>query len=181
MQVPPAKCPRLDVSSAVKFQRGFVGSAEIRRSSNEPWNVLRKHVQHLAGSIPPSDTLGAGWKDREIAIPTLRQLAALHETNFGSELGIFALIVSKELRPAPPRVCTPRAYAIGEMLAHCIGNEKLGVLGPAIKALREADLLFAERLPMSLGRVMLMGRAVAYMAIQNDKGWPSLGITEGIQ
>ncbi len=94
---------------------------------------------------------------------------------------MFDVIGSDEFRPLPPRFCAARAYATGEMFAHSIGNKKLCVLRPAIKALRKAHLLLAERLAMSSGGVMFMRCTVAYMAVQNDEGWTSLGLPEAIQ
>ena len=49
------------------------------------------------------------------------------------------------------------------------GHEKLGILGPAIAALGKAYFLFAERLAMGGAGVLLVRRAVADMALDDDQ------------
>ena len=126
-------------------------------------------------------SFGAGRKDRKITVPAFWQFAPLHLANFHGEVGVLSLIVGEELRPPPPRLCAARADAIREMLAHSIGNKKLRVLWPAVKAFDEADFFFAERLAMGCRRVVFMWRTVADVAIENDEGWPSLGLAKHVQ
>src|SRR5207342_2989791 len=69
-----------------------------------------------------------------------------------------------------------RADSGGEVLAHGVGNQELGVLGPAIGALDEANFLLAQRLAMGRGGILLVRRAVSDMAVKNDEGRTSLGL-----
>src|SRR5208337_538181 len=181
MQVSAAGCLSLEVAGALEFQRGFVGCAKIRRSANKPWDILRKHIEDLPRSIPPRDALAARRKDRKIAIPALRQLAPLHQSDFGGEMGIFAFVLGEELRPLPPGLCATRADAVGKTLVHNVRNEKLRILGPAIKTLREANLFFAERLAVRFGRIVLVRRTVTDVAVENDEGWTALRIAKDIK
>src|SRR5262245_29886630 len=64
------------------------------------------------------------------------------------------------------------------MLAHAIGDQELRVLGPPIAALGEADFLRAERLAVGGGRVVLVGGAVADVAIEDDERRPALRLPE---
>jgi hypothetical protein len=64
------------------------------------------------------------------------------------------------------------------MLAAAVRDEELCILGPPIAALGEADLLLTERFAMGGGSILLVRRAVADMAIQNDKGRAALRLME---
>ena len=50
-----------------------------------------------------------------------------------------------------------RADPGGEVGAHRVGNEKLGILGPSVVAFGEADLLLAQRLAMRAAVSCLCG------------------------
>ena len=56
------------------------------------------------------------------------------------------------------------------MLANPLGHEKLCILRPAVTALGEAYLLFAEGLAMSCAGVLLVRGAKADVAIDDDEG-----------
>ena len=62
------------------------------------------------------------------------------------------------------------ADPVGEVLADAVGDEELGVLGPAVGALGLAHLLLAERLAVGGGGVHLVRRAVADVAVDDDQG-----------
>jgi hypothetical protein len=64
------------------------------------------------------------------------------------------------------------------VLADAVRDEELRILGPPIGPLGEADLLLAERFAMGGGSILLVRRAVADMAIQNDKGRAALRLME---
>src|SRR5437660_1748331 len=68
-----------------------------------------------------------------------------------------------------------------EVVANGIGNQELRVLGPSVVAFGEADCLLAQRLAMSCGGILLMRRAVADVAIQNDEGWALPGLAKDVQ
>ena len=73
------------------------------------------------------------------------------------------------------------ADAGGEVLADAVGDEELRVLRPAVDALGQADLLVAERLAVGLGRVLLVRRAVADVAVEDDERGAALGLPEDLQ
>ena len=70
------------------------------------------------------------------------------------------------------------ADAILEMLAHAVRHEKLGVFRPAVAALGEAYLLLAERLAVGRAGVVLMRRAIADVAFDDDQGRHVVGAPE---
>ena len=73
-----------------------------------------------------------------------------------------------------------RADPLGEVLDDAVGDEELGVLGPAEEALRRLDAVGAERLAVRLRRV-LDGRAVADVAVHDDQRRPLVLGLEGVE
>ena len=57
-----------------------------------------------------------------------------------------------------------------KMLAHTVGHQKFGILGPAVAALGEADFLFAEGLAVGGAGILLVRGAKPDMAIDDDQG-----------
>src|SRR5207237_3112277 len=158
-------------------QASLVRRSASRRSPEEPGNVLSKNVQCLARRVPSRDPLGIGWKDGKVAIPTGRQFAPLHQLDLVSELGIFRSISGEEFGPLPPRISPARSYSGSKMLVDAVGHKELRVLGPAVAALGEPDLLISEWLAVCRGRVLLVRRAVADVTIQNNEGVSFLGLS----
>src|SRR5262249_62395163 len=74
-----------------------------------------------------------------------------------------------------------RANPGGEVGAHGVGDQELGVLRPAVVAFAEAHLLLAQRFAVRRGGILLMWRAVADVAIQNDEGRAALGLVKDVQ
>ena len=61
------------------------------------------------------------------------------------------------------------ADAVAEVLADAVGHEELGVLRPAVVPLGQPDLLLAERLAVGGAGVLLVGRAVGDVAVDDDQ------------
>ena len=89
------------------------------------------------------------------------------------------LYVVQKLRPALLELPPALADAGVEMFTHAVGDEKLGVFRPAIAALRQTNLFDAERFAMRGAGIVLMGRAVADVAVDDDQGWHVVGASEG--
>src|SRR5262249_57162509 len=98
----------------------------------------------------------------------------------GREIRMRRPIRRDELRPSPPRLRTARPHARREMLRHAVGDEELRVLGPAIEALAEADLVVAEGLAVGRRGVLSVRRAVADLAGEHDERRAVLGAPEGL-
>src|SRR5262249_34266354 len=77
-------------------------------------------------------------------------------------------IALEQIAPFGVPGSTARADAVGEMLIHAVGHQELRILRPAIEALGILHLLFAERFTMRLRRVLLVWRAIADMAFDDD-------------
>ena len=87
-------------------------------------------------------------------------------------------VVGEHRFPVAPRLPAALADALGKVLHHSVGHEELGILRPVIGALDELDLVFAQRLAMGGGRVDLVRRAVADMAVENDQRRPVFRLAE---
>ena len=108
-----------------------------------------------------------------VGVPAVGQLAALHRVDLGGErpgsrVGDSA--ASHSARSSAPRLPIP----VGEVLVDAVGDEELGVLGPAVGALGLAHLLLAERLAVGGGGVLLVRRALADVAVDDDQRRPPL-------
>ena len=86
MQILSAVIAGLEISGTFVFQRGPVRGAEVRRAADQPGNILRQHIQHLAGSIAPGDAFRVGGKDGQIAVPACGNFAPLHLVNLRSRV-----------------------------------------------------------------------------------------------
>src|SRR5262249_49904818 len=141
----------------------------VRRPAEEPRDVLREYVEHLAGRLAASEALGIRRKNGKIAIPSGRQLSTLHLLDLGREVGVLPPVGLEQRRPALSRLGAARPDAGSEVLAHVVRDQELCVLRPAIATLREADFLGTERLAVDGGCVVLVRRAPAGVA-GDDEG-----------
>ncbi len=180
MQVAPAERARFEVAGALEGQQRLVRRAEVGRAAHEPRDILREHVEHLAGSIAARDALGVGREGRQALVPSLRQLAPLHQVDLGREPRIARPVDLKQLVPACMGLGATRADSGGEALAHGLRHQELGVLGPTVETLGEADLLLAQGLAMRRRGIVLVRRAVADVAVEDDEGRPALGAAEDV-
>jgi hypothetical protein len=113
------------------------------------------------GFSRPAIPFASAGKARQVAVPSSRQLAALHLIDLGGELGKPGPVACEECLAAATGLRTTRTDPGGEVLAHPVRNEKLRILRPTIGTLGEADFLIAQRFAMGCRRILLMGRAIA--------------------
>src|SRR5207244_10981738 len=119
------------------------------------------HCETCARRIPSGDALGVRRKHGTPAIPSGRQLTPLHQVDLGRELRIFRSVSREQFGPPAADLRAAGANPRGEMGAHGVGNEELGVLGPAVVAFGEANLLLAEGLAVRRAGILLMRPSVA--------------------
>src|SRR4030095_946051 len=125
MQVLAARTISLKISCAGKLQSSLVRWPKIRRPAEEPWDILRQHIQHLARSVPPSNPLSVGRKNREITVPSHWELPPLHELDFVCQFGMPGAISFHQRYPFLPQTRAACAYARREMFETSIGNKTL--------------------------------------------------------
>src|SRR5215470_1770237 len=133
MQVPALGAVGLEISRA--GQVGLVRRREVPRTAEKPWDVLRKHIQHLARGFATRDTFRVGRENGEIAVPSGRKLAALNLVDLGGELGVFGPIVFKSRGPFAPCGGAARAHSRSKVAIDSLGDEELRVFGPSVVAL----------------------------------------------
>src|SRR5882724_7220397 len=68
-----------------------------------------------------------------------------------------------------------------KMFINTVRHEELRVLRPTVAAFSKTDLFFAKRLAVGIGRVLLVWRTVAYMAVKNDERRTTLRFPEGFE
>src|SRR5215469_12930580 len=135
----------LEILCTLISKSGLVGRTKIRGSPNQPWNVLREHVQDLPRGISTCYAFRVCRKDGKVAVPSLRQLTLLHLVDISSQLGELGMIVREELCPLSARVCSALADPGREIFANSIRNQELCVLRPAVGALSQADFIIPQR------------------------------------
>src|SRR5437588_7061805 len=94
---------------------------------------------------------------------------------------MLATIRFESLVPCLPKRASAFADAITKAFANPVRHQELRILGPAISALGQAHLLGPERLAMSFGRVLLVGRAVRDDAADDNERGPISRAPEGFQ
>ena len=142
--------------------------------------MLCDGVQHLAGGIARREALRIGSKAWQIGVPSAGKLALLQSLDFVAEVWVFGFVRLHKLRPALLKLPPTLADAGAEVFTHALGDEKLGVLRPAIAALRQTDFFDPERFAMRGAGIVLMGRAVADMAVDDNQGRYVVGMPEGL-
>src|SRR5262249_42590248 len=86
----------------------------------------------------------------------------------------------KQRGPLAPQLRAARANAGREVLRYLIRNQELRVLGPAVSALCKTHLVVSERLAVGRRGIVLMRRAVADVAVKDNKGRPPFGGSESV-
>ena len=165
----PARCSALKSPAPSKVRRVL---HEGPRSADPPSShgtFSASTFNVLARCVAGREAFGIRDECRQSLVPAVRQLAPQHAIAVVGELWILALV---PLEPGPPGVMErlpPRADARLEVFAYPLGDEELRVLGPAITALRELDFLFAQRLAVRRARILLVGRTVGDVAIDDHE------------
>src|SRR5260370_34606476 len=86
------------------------------------------------------------------------------------ELRILLFVLVEFRSPCGASLSSALSDAIFEIVVDAIGNKKLCILRPAVVSLHEFHFRFAERLAVRVGTMLLVGRAVADVAIDHDEG-----------
>ena len=171
---------RTEVAGSVEREPRLRRRREIRRAADEPRDALRDRVQHLTRRVTAREALRVGRKLRNRRLPGFGKLAALHALDLVRELRMRRAVLLEQRLPVRASLRAARTDPVGEVLADAIGDEELGVLGPAVEALRRADTVGAERLAVRFRRVLDRG-AVADVAVHDDQRRPLVLGLEGVE
>src|SRR6266566_1606841 len=88
------------------------------------------------------------------------------------------LVLCKPRSPRRMPLRAALAHAVSELIVDAVRNQKLRVFRPAVISLHPFDFRFAQRLTLRFVRVLLVRRAVADVAVDNDERWPIVGLEE---
>src|SRR5271166_6561919 len=94
----------------------------------------------------------------------------LHPVQLVGQLGVFDLVAPNSLEPGVAQLLSASADAFTEMLVDAVRDEELGVLGPVVIPLGEPDLLLAQGRAVGGAGILLVGRAPANVAVDDDQG-----------
>src|SRR5262249_13848604 len=150
----------LEISGASKGQGGLVRWSKISRAAEEPRDVLGEHIQCLARSVAPGNSLCVGREDREIMVPTGWQVPPLHQLDLVRQLGVLCSICFEQLRPFAPQGRATGTNAGLEMLVNSIRNKKFFVLRPTVTLFRQPNFFVAQRLTVSCRGVLFVRRTI---------------------
>ena len=157
---------RLEVVGAVEVEpdRGRVG--EVGGAGDHPRHPLGDRVLDLVRGLAGGQALlFVGLEGGDRAVPAVGQLAVLHHLDLALVLGAVELLL-----PGGAELGAALADPLVEALADAVGDEELGVLGPAVGLLGQLDLLLAERFAVGGLGVLLVRRAPADVAVDDDQG-----------
>src|SRR5215813_10619721 len=133
MQVPAPWTNGLEISRT--RQNGLVRWPEIRRATEKPRDVLRKHIQHFARGFAPRETFRVGRENREVAVPRGGKFAALNPVYLGRELGAFGPVGVKECDPFAPCLRAACAHSLRKVVIDTLGHKEFRIFGPSVVAL----------------------------------------------
>src|SRR6185437_9769137 len=105
----------------------------------------------------------------------------LHAIKLVSQIGMIFFVAPQKLLPGGAQVVTALADSVGKMLAHPVRYQELGVFRPAVGALGKADFILSQRFAVSFTSVLLVGRAVSNVAIDDDEGWAVTSVVKQFQ
>jgi hypothetical protein len=74
--------------------------------------------------------------------------------------------------PGVPQLLPTQAHPLVEALVNSVRHEELGVFGPAVVALGQANFVLAQRLTMGGTGVLPVGRAPTDVAVDDDQRRP---------
>src|SRR5579872_4883704 len=102
----------------------------------------------------------------------------LHAKQLFGNLGILLAILGDSGKPGIAQILAALANPLAEVIVDAIGHVELPVFRPAIIPFRETNLVFPERLPVGAAGVLLVGRAVTDVAVDDDQRRAVIGVLE---
>ena len=93
----------------------------------------------------------------------------MHAVGMIGEFGVCTLVVFEPCHPDVAQRLSARADARLEVFAHPVGDEKLRFFRPTVTAFGQPDFLLAQRLAVGRAGVLLVGRAVGDVTVDNDE------------
>ena len=83
----------LEIARPFEGQPRLGGRGQVGRAADQPGNVLRERVEHLARRIARGQALGIRRKRGHVRVPAFGQLAVLHAVELIGQLGVLGPVV----------------------------------------------------------------------------------------
>ncbi len=166
---------RLERAGAVDERLGR--GREIGRSADQPGEPGGDRVQDLAAGIARGHALLVRREDGDVGVPALGELVRQHRVELLRQIGLGGAIGLAQRLPCGAERLAAFGDGAFEPLLHAVGDEELGILGPAIGLLGAADVVVGHRLAMRLGGA-LDRAAIADDRVNHDQGRPVVGALE---
>src|SRR5712671_5016040 len=165
---------RKPAPNARSFEVLFLGNQGFRRRSQiggapeEPWNLGRNRILHFAAGFAAGKSLWVWRESWDISIPTIRQVATLHQLPIARLRRKCFLVGVKFFVPLAFPFCAAINGPAHVFLSFW-RDQELRVRRPAVADLGEPNLIFAQRLAVGLLGVMLVRRSPCDVAINDDE------------
>ena len=179
VEVAAAVAAGLEVAGALEGQAGLGRGGQVGRAADQPGHVLGQRVEHLArrDSRVAMPLASAGNVGRSLSQPSGSWRCCIR-SSWSASSGYLALYSLELGEPGVAELLAAAADALLEVLVDAVGDQELGVLGPAVELLGQPDLVLAQRLAVGAVRVLLVGRAPGDVAVDDDQGRPVVGLQE---
>src|SRR5690349_272190 len=102
VEIFPVRLIGLKIFRTLIGKNSLVRRSKIRRTSEEPWNILGQDIQRFARRVSSRKSLRVSWKHGKVLVPRGGKLSSLHQLNFIGELRVLCLIGSEKFGPFSP-------------------------------------------------------------------------------
>ena len=172
MQVAAAVVVGLEVAGAFERQARLGRGRKIGRAADQPRNCCAIAFSTLPDESRVAMPFGVGGKSADRASQPVGSsrccMRSIRRRARDTRRGKSSNRPAMRRAAARPRSPMPAL----EMLAHAVRHEELRVFRPAVAALRQTDFFLAERLAVRRAGVLLVRRAVADVAVDDDQRRP---------
>src|SRR5438105_2094516 len=149
MEVPSAIVASLKISRAFELKSGFVGSCQVSRATDQPRYILRHDVENFARTFTRCCAFCVRWKCRQVFIPSIRQLVALHAIELIREIRIFFAVFVQSPCPLLMQFRATSSDSLTKVLTNSSRHQELGIFRPAVELLGQPNLVFTQRFTVS--------------------------------
>src|SRR3974390_1619579 len=146
----------MKISASIVFGRKVSGAflcdaslcrwCKVRRSSDQPGNVLGGGIQYHAGRLSGRQAFRVGLELGQIPVPAVGKSPVLHAKKFFGLFGILFAVCVNACEPDVAQLFAALPDSSPEVLIDSLGDVKLLVLGPSIIAFRQSHLFFSQSL-----------------------------------
>ena len=179
MEIAPGVILGRKVAGACEGKPGLRGGRQIGGPADQPRNVLGHCVQHRRRGLACGQALRVRGEFGEIAVPAFRKLAVLHAKQLVGKVGIMLAILSDSLKPGVAQILASLTDPLTEVIVDPIRHVEFLVFGPAVVPFGETNLILAQRLAVGAAGILLVRRAIADVAVDDDQRRPVVGALKG--